>query len=641
MFPPGQRSISLHELALTERYPDGLEHYQGLAQPSPQDDRMAGACLCNLRRLQEAKELLLRAQARGCCAAGIELATVYRFLGQPKLAAAVLEQVPQAELDAFDRALWLRERGAVHFADGELGQAAEALELAWGVAHRSSDTGALLASIGHLLGLVCGALGLDARAAHYLGEALRRAHPGRAGHIRLTWALHLSYLGRFEQAEQELRLARPELEARPGSAPVLEYVAGVCHRMQGRWGPALFAFHEAARLARQAEEAETEFYALLGACTAQLGLRDYAGARASLARAQPLAANAKMRASYLLRSGALKVQMDAPDGPEDLQRALQAFEALGLQREAGWAWLHLAEAHLRAGEEARALEALAKATDVRHSLGSGSPLVLELRLLPRAALLVGSRADDPYLKSLCADAAGAGLEAPTQVELRTLGHAELRVNGAPARPKYRHALEVLCFLLDRPGARLGEILASLFPDTPHARARNYFHQVRYDLEKALPGLRIPHDAGRYRVEWRGAVLSWDYAELRRAIATKDARRFAHALARYGGPFLPAAESEWAQGLRAECELAVSAFGRQLIAELHRAGRDAECLEVANRLAQLDPFDELVNEMRVRSCHAVGGRDQAARLIGGICRLYQQEVGEVPQGLASLRRELQG
>lgn len=638
----GNGSQRLRDLVLAGQYEQGLDCYNGLSDPSPEDDRMAGASLSNLQRLHQAKELLHHAQARGCESAAIELATVYRYLGQPKLATKVLGEIKLSKLNDFDLALCLREWGAIHFANGNLNRAIDVLERAWGVAYRSKETKVLLASIGHLLGLVCGASGMDLKATHYLQLALQNAKGSRASYIRLTRALNLSYLGQFEQASEELRSAQLELNTIPLAAPVYQYVCGVYHRAQGNWHEAWCSFGDSAKLAHQAQEAETGFYALLGLCVVQTTLGDYTNAQANASRAFPLIVNKKMEAFYLLRQGALRVRMASGDGISDIAHALNIFSQMGLRREMGWAWLHLAEGYLYLERQSEAYDAVTQATNIRYALGSGYPILIELRVLPKVMTLLAGLSADDYGAALLQDLTIAQVKRPVRVELLTLGRSEILVNGTPVKLRYRHSVEILTYLLEHPNCSLRNILLALFPDISHSRSRNYFHQVRYELKKRVCGLRIPYNSKlrSYKVEWSNVLFTWDLEEIKRAIEKQDVKCFINTLKRYHGSFLLEAEADWAQALRINSDLLILTVGRQIIKELFKNRDFQNCFELANLLTKLDSYDDLINELLIRASHVLSGRSSAVKLLKGISRLYERDFGELPSTFWQLKREFQ-
>jgi tetratricopeptide (TPR) repeat protein/DNA-binding SARP family transcriptional activator len=626
------------ERVLAGEYSAGLERYAMLRAPSADDDRFAGACLYNLQKLQEAKNLLLRARARGCAAAGIELATVWRQLGHLELSREVLEQVELSGLSGFDRALALRELGVHAYAAGDLAGASELLERAWMAAFEAPEGSSILPAIGQASGLVYASRGLDRQAAESFQTALEGANEARLVHLRANRALCLCYLGRFEAAENDLELAVQGVELVPLAAPYLRYVAGVLHWSRGELVLAERLFAEASDLASQGSEPETECYAQLGRCAVATAMGRLAEARGHLARARQAPLNRKAHAVTQLREGALLARCGDDGAAAILQRALDAFVELGLVREQAWTWIHLAEAELRSGRTARAEEALTQATVSRFALGDGAPLAIELRLAPAALDLLARAGDASYLKVLHRDLQSVGGEGPVRIELVTLGRSELLVDGTRARLDLRRSIEVLAYLLARPETTLAQVLVDLFPDEDPEHARSYFHQVRYELARTVRGLSVPFDTRTktYRVRCRGPELVWDVETVKRALAGRGEDGLLEALSRCGGQFLPGADSEWARAEGDELVWSLVKLGLEVIEELYVQGRYDRCLSLAGRLLEIDPYDEVVNEWLVKAAQASEGEHSARRLAARLARRFKRELGIVPPGLVRPR-----
>ena len=621
------------------RSADGWALYQGLAEPSSEDKRFGGVCLLNLRQPQQARDLLLQSRANGCEAAGIDLATVYRQLGHLHLSQEALEQVQSARLSSFDRALALRERGAQHYTNGELVSATEVLEQAWAVAHESPMCSTLLPPIGQALGLIYATRGLDRQAQEYLNLGLSIANPARAIYLRGARALCLSYMGELERADNDLKAAADGLGLAPLVAPYLKYVAGVLHRVRGQLESADRQFGEAITLAREAQEPETESYAELGRCAVATALGRMDHAEGHLARARDIAVNNKVRALALLREGALLTRRGHTRAIAVLKMALERFANLALLREQSWVWLHLAEAYLQTREDARAFTALKEATSLRHALGDGMPLIVELRLVPAVMEHLAGADENAYIKLLYRDVQRAARVGPLRVELHTLGKSELLLDGRRVRVDLRRTLEVLTYLLGHQDATLEQVLVDLFPDQNPARARNYFHQVRYELARAVPGLsvRFEPDAKTYRVQCDGLVLDYDVLRLRKALAIGGIEGLREALAHYRGPFLISAESEWARMEREDLASSVVRLGLGVIRDYYSQEEYEQCMKLAGRLLEIEPFDEALNEYLLVAVRETQGEVAARHMEAHIARRFERELGLVPPGLVQLRQ----
>ncbi len=620
-------------------YAEGLTAFNALQTSTPEDERWAGVCLFNLQQLHQARDLLLRARAGGCDAAGIELATAYRHLGLMDLSRGALTAVDIERLSTFDRALALREWGAQRYTAGDVTGATEVLERAWALAHEASLGWVILPAVGHALGVAYADRGFDRQAVDYLTRALTKANPARTVQLLATRSLCRAYLGELAEAERDLDEAGAQRDRAPLVGPYLAYVAGVVHLMRGRLGAAEEQFDGAAAAARAAREPETESYAELGRCAIATAHGRLDEARAFLARARRLAGNEKLQTLTLLRECAILTLQGRAEGVEVGEAASNTFERLGLLREQGWCRLHVAAAHLTAGRDREATRALSEAAGIRHALGGGAWMVRELRLVPAVASLLARLGEDEYPRVLYGDLRRVSDAEPVPLELRTLGSAELRLDGRRVRLDLRRSLEVLAYLLANPDTTLDQLLLDLFPDRDAPHARSYVHQVRYELARAVPGLSIPfrqHER-TYRVRCEGLELHADIERLRHAVAAGGETGLVEALRLYRGPFLPDADSEWASHVREDVVWSLRRLGIAVIQELRARGDHQRRLELADQLVAFDPLDETLNEQLVRATCSVDGEAAARTVAQRLSQRFERELGEVPPRLGRLRQ----
>lgn len=631
------------ELALAGDPAGGWHAYEGMDDPAPQDDRWAGACLFNLGRFLEAKDLLVRALGRGCEAAGIELATVYRQLGEFGLASAALARLVPARLRPFDRALAHRELGAIRFGAGDLVAATEAWEGAWTAAHESAGCQAILPGLAQALGLGYSARGLDLRALHYLDRAVLTPSPARRAYARSSRGLCLVYLGRFIEAERDLDEAATLVTAVPAAVPVITLNHAILLRARGLLGPALERFGVAAALARHAQEPSTECYAVLGSCAVLTVLGRFDEASANLARARGSARTPAARAAVALREGALMAREQDPAALSALETAAAGLAMLGLQREVGWAYLQLSEAHLLAGRAAQADAAARRATEARNLLGCGTAVAVELPLAARTLERLAGLPPGHAARALFDDWRCLEGTAPMNVELRTLGTAELLVDGRRARLQLARSVEVLAYLLANPRSRRSRVLSALFPEVPPTRAVNYLHQVRLELAREVPGLTVPYDreARTYAVACEGPRLVWDVQELNRLVTatSKDDGAADAAIGAYAGPFLPEADTEWVRTERERLEWSVVKVGLESMERWYAAGEFKKCTDLATRLLELEPLNGALAEYLVTATLALEGEVSARRELERVSARFNEEVNDVPDRLRELARRL--
>gem|GEM_PF-619546 len=613
--------------------------FEALPTSTPEDERWAGVCLFNLQSPHLARDHLLRARAGGCEAAGIDLASVYRQLGLMDLARSTLTSVDIERLASFDRALALREWGVQRYTAGDVTGACEVLERAWALAHEADDTWVILPAIGQALGVAYADRGFDRTAVSYLSEALARANPARSVQLLASRSLCRAHLGELADAERDLADAEAHTERVPLVRPYLTYVAGVVQLMRGRLGAAEARFMAAAAAASAAQEPETETYAELGRCavaTAHGRLDEAAG---FLARARHLATNEKLETLTLLRECAIRTRRGQREAIRLGEEAYGIFERLGLLRERGWCRLHVAAAHLATGDDRAATRHLIEAAGLRHALGGGAWMARELRLLPEVTALLTRLAEDAYPRVLYTDLRTISSTEPVPLQLRTLGSAELRLDGRRVRLDLRRSVEVAAYLLTTPAATLDDVLLDLFPDSEAGRARGYFHQVRYELARAVPGLSVPYRQTdrTYSLRWDGLELDADVTQLRQALAAGAEAGLVEALRLYAGPFLPDADSEWSRLVREELARSLRGLGVDVLHDLRALGEHRRRLELAEALVEVDALDEAVAEQFVDASRAVGGARAARSAAERLVLRFERELGVVPAWLAQLQR----
>lgn len=613
----------------------GLALHAALPNPSASDDRWAGVCCLGLGQVLEAKRLLARAITRGALSARIELAAVYRREGNVTLARQTLAAVDVEALNPFDRVLALRELAGEAQFDGQLVLARERLERAW-VDGQGVDVGeAFLAPVAQVLGSVLTELGHAERGVQLLTYAARHANSARLAYVHGARGLALTFAGRHEEADAALSAAATHARRLPLALPVLAYYRGLLERARGDLGAAEHALTEADALARAGGEEETQTYVRLAWCAVSTSQGRFDEARGHLARASSLAAGLVPEALVLVRRAALQTATGTGDPATALEAVAGRLGQARLLRVQGWALLHAAEAHFAASRQEDALGALEQAVDVVHAMGSPQGLGVELRYLPRAAADIAARDPGSYVGGL-RTALGVEHVLHPPLRLETLGAARLVVGERAARLDLARSVEVLAWLLDHPRVRLGDVQLALFPEVPHRRSKSYFHQVRDELERVAPGLRVPYDreTRTYRVTLSGVTFSWDAQNLRRILDGGVENAIMAALDGYPGAFLPDADSDWARWERDDLKSLILRVGLRTLDEWYHAGEHEKVLALARRLVNLDPLDDAVNEFLLRAIFEVEGERAARQVYRRLRDHYEDEVGSLPPNLAA-------
>jgi DNA-binding SARP family transcriptional activator len=629
------------ESILSSDYERGLRLYRKLKPARPEDERWAGYCLFATGRLLESKDLLQQALAAGNQAALIELATVFRQLADFETAHHTIQSLDFEALSDFDRALAERELGVIQSLLGQPDKATESLERAWSAALSSEISIHIRSGIAHVLASMYEQRGLERQAEHYFELALKYASGTKRLYPLIKHGLALTHAGRFTDAENALQEVQRLLKQSPNAEPVAAYYFGALRRAQGRWAEALESFTTASGHAKTMLDAETEFFAVLGSAAIEIGSGRLDAARAHLARARALATDDRKRAFLALREGAMWTVQKDDRAISKLESAVAAFEQFEMRREVAWAHLHLAEAHLCAANKTAADRSLEAAADIRHALGSGTAIVLELRGLPNCFDHLCAMPKGAYSAVLFEDWRSLEGSAPVTIQVVTLGAAQVITDGRVARLSMRRAPEVIAYLLLNPGVTRDQLLAALWPDAAPDAAANYMHQVRHELTRTVPGLAIVFDRVTkcYSVSCEGPRLRFDVMEIKSLLSADVEDGLERAVRAYTGSFLPQAESDWARSERETLEWSVIKAGLRLMDSWSNRGDFSKCLELAQRLLEIEPLNEVLAEYLVSATMELEGHLAARHALEDIARRYRNEVGELPPRLQDLDRQI--
>ena len=613
--------------------------YRSLEQPTPQDQRWAGLCLQLLQKPKKAKELLLTSIKLGCLEANIQLAGVHRMLNEINQAEEILDALDHSKFSSFDQILMAREWGMIYYQVGQLAPANKALGLAWEMATSKSEAKHLISHISFMLGLVLSARGYVSQAKNHFDQALEGQHQTRQTYVLANRGLCLTYLGEFEAAQTDLELALEYSQHVPVIKPVLHFYFGQLARARGELSKAAWWYQESIMLSEAVGESETEFYAHLGASTIYIYQDLFSEVRRHLARARLLATGTKMLAYIDLREGAMLTRLNQEQARVLLDRAVIGFESLGLERETGWARLHLGEFHLRHGNNSTALIFIDAATDVRNALGIGAAISLELRGLPFVLETISKAQTGTYSYHLLEDWQKAKGTVLSNLQIRSLGGVALTYNGTKVKLNAGLAtsIEVVAYLLKNPHCSLEQIISNVFSEKLPETAKRYFHLIRTELKQNIPGFSIPFDdtTRTYHVELSNLQLQWDVNEMTRAIGHINSSSLKRALEWYKGDFLPNSESEWALEERARLEWKLLRFGLNMLEESFEKREFETCLSSAEQILEFDKGNETVLDYLIRSTFEVKGPKVGLRELERFKKRFLNEFGSVPEVLERL------
>ncbi len=625
-------------------YEAGYRLFKSNKRPTAEDMRWGGICLLNLDEALKAQDLLRQAQILGNKAARIELAAAYRKLDDLKKADMVLKEVNPDELNDFDRALFEREKAVVAYVAGDLRKSVELLEAAWEHAIKAEHGAYLLPGITHVLATDHTQLGNEERALHYINITLEKAHIGKQAPLKMVEALAHLYLENYDAAFSALAEADRLRVHAPWINACLRYNQATLELARGHHPRALDLFTQAAELAAKSEEYETESFAALGAVFVKTTLGDSRRARSTLARGRALAKTAKTRAHAKLREGALLAYRGVGGGIPFIEEAVKIFRELGLERDAGVALLHLAEAHLSEEDKKAATKVLEQAADVRASFKHAGPMRYELRDLSRVMEFLHKQKASEYVTTLLQDfpePTKMTVDGAARVRFQALGRAIMTLKGEPIKIKSStpRAVHMIMLLLKKGKVSLEDFLAEVFPDSSERNGRNQFHVTRYQLFDHIPGLEIAFDktSKAYILKLNNLHLECDWLELEEALENRDLHR---ALDLYQGTLLRDAEGEWARECRMNLEWSLIMVGLETVESYYNDGRFDLCIQLAQRLERVAPLDEALSGFLVRATHRLKGSLIANEEWMRIDERYRLEIGNTPPVLKKLRKELE-
>jgi tetratricopeptide (TPR) repeat protein len=623
---------------LESRSADGVALFERMTEPTPKDQCWAGQCLVILDRAQEGLLLLSQAAAQGFDDALPFVAGAYNVLGEVELMHSTLNGIDLARLSPFAKACAVRDRGLLEYIEDRMPQALVAFEQAWTLANADPVGRRAIRWFDMPLGLLHAELGRDQRALVYLDRAIKG---NSTAHLLGLRALSLTYLGRLEEAAADLKLARQDHLSPALPSATFERISGVFNMVRGSYNDAVQHLLEAVALARAQGNQQTEFFACLNLATLATVDESFSLARGYIARSRGLAETVSMHAHLALRHGSLLVRAgEVTAGLESLRLALKGLQSLGVEREVGIAHLHLAEGLFRDGQDAEAFAQLALAVDARHALGHGTMLAAELRGLPLVFEHVSLCKHGDYVFVLLEDWRALERNGPSEVVLTTLGGYDLRFKGKPIRLNagLTRTVEVLAFLLDRGEVSIDQIQLSVFADHYPEQAKSYIHLVRQLVAKAIPGLSVPYEqtSKTYKLMTHGVRVTWDALEVQKALKIGGELGVRKALALYTGPFLPRSEGQWAEELRWDLEWSVVRSGLLAVEELFRQERYKVCIELAERLIEINPLEAGISVLMVQAVKELDGVLAARSMLEQVTARFRSSIGEVPEAIEQLR-----
>ncbi len=522
--------------AFLEQFEKGVEAYDAILEPTPQDDRWVGVCYYQLVRDREALEYLSKAAQRGETGARVNIAHLLPFLERGDEATTELAKIDFDRLSDYDKALYYRVQSILAETSGNLREALSAAEEAWRRIQGIPQGRLLAPSVLAQLAVLHGRIGRAQRALWFLERGLDITSGNEQLKLRLRRAAVLVVLGRYQEAGNELALL--DLERAPENIQVERvWLLGEIASASGNGRAAIQRYRTGVEIAERLEFKYEELLCRL-ALVCQLGARgDLEEANAHLVRAQSLISDKADRLVFRFREVLLLTwngQYSLAHALEELEDLQSAFGDMGLLQEQAAVRLHRAEI----------LRLLGRDT-FRQELDELQSLSIALQnsaLLAREWLLL------PELQRIAMDShARIAGKTHSVLEVTTLGDEKITLNSSPVHLPLRKGVEILAYFLEKKAVSLRRLMLDVFPTEKPQTAKSYFHQFRNQLREHLKELTVVYDseARMYHISTDIDIV-WDVAEVR-----------ARQTQRPVGQFLPSSSSEWAHQLNAELHNAVS------------------------------------------------------------------------------------
>lgn len=335
--------------------------------------------------------------------------------------------------------------------------------------------------------------------------------------------------------------------------------------------------------------------------------------------------------------------------------AIAAAEA-GSHREAAIAWFMAGVAAYRRRRRSLALAAFGSAVGICEETGYSRFLLPDVRahhdaVAYAAARGVGAGVYRRLLQDLTAEERVVREMPPGReegIEASALGKAEVRAGGREITDvewRSEKAREMFFYLLfAERGKTKEQIFSALWDELPTSKCNSNFHSTLHRLRRAVGADAVITSGSHYRLnqEKISRFDVWEFRDsLRAAVAARDnpEQRLRHlraALGAYGGPFLPTCYSEWAAEARRSLEQIYARALAETAALEERRGAFGQALEVLERAAQIDPYDEQLALAMMRCQRAMGEHQAALVTFRRFADLLRDDLAAVPSArLASL------
>ena len=640
----------LELLVADHKYCDAWALYQITDSPSPNDDWLAGQCLWSLGRYEEAKIPFYKAAQRGEVRAAVDMIAIHLNLNEFAEAEEWIESSKQLCLQPKDCISILQFESDLQVKLGRTRLAVKTLKKAWVQANVLMDAGNLLPRVAQSLAAALQSLGADDKALEYLDKAIFKTQGFWGTILKITRAYAAIGVGDFVLAQENLSQTQKLSEVNETVSTYHIIASGQFLTSQKKFDEAILHFKRAIQLADDIDNREFQVLAKTWASATHIATGNLDQARAVLMPLVHLELAPAEEAMLKLRQGVLHmVGSDHDAARVALEHAVSHFSTLEHKRELGWSMLRLAELHLESGDPTLANQTLERVSDVANEVGGTAFLVSELNLMGLETVTKLSEVASAYAMHSLAPTLDQGRLVTIPLDSRplvrrlrviTLGKPMLLAGDRNVTPRLNKAMELISYLMIHPQSSLERILDAVFPDSDLKAAANYFHQIRHKLTRDVPELRVAQDKQTklYSIDTGTIPLESDYEDVVKLLNHATQNELHQALEIYRGAFMPHIESEWAEEVRNNVEWLLVRSGLRVVQDLYDRGNFEDCRKLTEKLRKVAPLDAGLGELLVRATNEIDGLLAAKRTLTDVEKYFVGEVGELPPGLQSLKRD---
>lgn len=643
-------TLRLQSLFSSAAYNEGWVYYQSIETPTPKDDRLGGLCLWSQGLYEDAKIPIYRAVQRGEVGGMVDLIAIHSQLNEFSEALEWIETSHKYDLSRDSRVQVLLYESELCIKQGKSRQAIKILKQAWVQTNIIDNPTNLIARVAQSLAAAFQSVGDDKKALEYLEKALQKTSGFWETVLKITQAYAAIGFGDFHLAQNNLFNTQ---EASEKNQVVRTYHLitdgnfAICNK---KFDHAAQQFNTAIQAADKIENRLYQLQSRAWASATYIAMGSLVQARAVLMPLAHLELAPAEEALLKLRQGVLHtVTADHAAARIALEYAVSHFSTLEHKRELGWSMLRLAELHLDAGDPTLANQTLERVSDVANEVGGTGFLVSELNLMGVEAVTKLSEVASAYaMHSLAPTLEPKRLVSipldsrPLVRRLRviTLGKPMLLAGDRNVTPRLNKAMELISYLVLHPQSSLERILDAVFPDSDAKAAANYFHQIRHKLTRDVPELRVAQDKQTklYSIDTGTIPLESDYEDVVKLLNHATQNELHQALEIYRGAFMPHIESEWAEEVRNNVEWLLVRSGLRVVQDLYDRGNFEDCRKLTEKLRKVAPLDAGLGELLVRATNEIDGLLAAKRTLTDVEKYFNAEVGELPPGLESLKRD---